>query len=251
VTCLEIRPAHPHLSFIGNSYFIGRHFINKRSLEANMFFILLLIFVLIPVIELNVIIEVASSIGSWPTVGLVLFTAVVGVSLVRSQGLSTLMSVQQKLARGEAPGQEIVEGMMLAAAGVLLLIPGFVTDFIGLILLTPLTRAPIAAFFYKRMQLRVVANGGFKPGFGGGQSPFGPSGPFAGQKPSDQPGNTFDGDFEQRNEQPRSHQIEHDDVDDNLNEDKHQNRHKDNHDDKRDDIIDVEPINPKDDNKPT
>ncbi|MGX9460648.1 FxsA family protein [Shewanella sp. A14] len=189
-----------------------------------MFFILLLIFVLVPVIELNVIIEVASSIGSWATVGLVLFTAIVGVSLVRSQGLSTLMTMQQKLARGEAPGQEIVEGMMLAAAGVLLLIPGFVTDFIGLVLLTPLTRAPIAAFLYKRMQLKVVANGGFPPGFGSGNSPFGQSGPF------DQQGNTFDGDFEHKDGQPRSHHIEHNTTDD--------------------DIIDVEPTQPKDDNKP-
>ena len=194
-----------------------------------MFFILLLVFVLIPVVELNVLIEVASSIGSWTTVGLVLFTAVVGVSLVRSQGLSTLMSVQQKLARGEAPGQEIVEGMMLAAAGVLLLIPGFVTDFIGLILLTPFTRAPIAAFLYKRMQLRVVANGGFKGGFGPGQNPFGQSGPFGGQNPFDQNGNTFDGDFERKDEQPRSHHIEHNKSDD--------------------DIIDVEPLDPKDDKK--
>ncbi|WP_137224920.1 MULTISPECIES: FxsA family protein [Shewanella] len=206
-----------------------------------MFFILLLIFVLVPVIELNVLIEVAGSIGSWATVGLVLFTAVVGVSLVRSQGLSTLMSVQEKLARGEAPGQEIVEGMMLAAAGVLLLIPGFVTDFIGLVLLTPFTRAPIAAFLYKRMQLRVIANGGFPPGFGagGGQSPFGQSGPFAGKGPFDQQGNTFDGDFESKDEQPRSHQIEYDNAD------------ADRDIDKDDDIIDVEPTQPKDDNKPS
>ncbi|AZG74906.1 FxsA family protein [Shewanella livingstonensis] len=216
-----------------------------------MFFILLLIFVLVPVIELNVLIEVASSIGSWTTVGLVLFTAVVGVSLVRSQGLSTLMSVQQKLARGEAPGQEIVEGMMLAAAGVLLLIPGFVTDFIGLILLTPFTRAPIAAFLYKRMQLRVVANGGFKAGFGGGQSPFGQSGPFAGQKPFDQQGNTFDGDFEHKKDRPRSHQIEHDNLDADLDKNQHQGKQATSKQDKNDNIIDVEPVKSKDDHKPS
>jgi len=215
-----------------------------------MFFILLLIFVLVPVIELNVLIEVASSIGSWTTVALVLFTAVVGVSLVRSQGLSTLMSVQQKLARGEAPGQEIVEGMMLAAAGVLLLIPGFVTDFIGLILLTPLTRSPIAAFLYKRMQLRVVANGGFKPGFGG-QSPFGQSGPIAGQKPFDQQGNTFDGDFEHKNDRPRSHQIEHEQHDVDVSENPPQDKHAKTDHNQDDDIIDVEPIKPKDDHKPS
>lgn len=105
------------------------------------FLIMFIIFVLIPVVELSVLIRVGEVLGSWNTVALVILTAVVGVSLVRSQGLSTLMSVQKKLAAGEAPGQEIVEGMMLAMAGILLLIPGFVTDLIGLILLTPITRA--------------------------------------------------------------------------------------------------------------
>jgi len=116
-----------------------------------MFFIIFLLFVLIPVIELSVLIRVGEVLGTWTTIGLVLFTAVLGVSLVRSQGLSTLMQVQQKLARGEAPGQEIVEGMMLAMAGILLVIPGFVTDAIGLLLLTPFTRRPIAALLFKRM----------------------------------------------------------------------------------------------------
>ncbi|MCG9722368.1 FxsA family protein [Shewanella sp. Isolate7] len=171
-----------------------------------MFFILLIIFVLIPVIELNVLIRVGETLGSWTTVGLVIFTAVVGVSLVRSQGIHTLMSVQQKLARGEAPGQEIVEGMMLAMAGLLLLIPGFVTDFIGLLLLTPLTRAPIAAFLYKRMQVKVSQQGGFHGQFGHGQSRQGPfgQGPFDANRspfdrsPFDEQGNTFDGDYERK-----------------------------------------------------
>ncbi|WP_428619538.1 FxsA family protein [Shewanella sp.] len=166
-----------------------------------MFFILLIIFVLIPVIELNVLIRVGESLGSWTTVGLVLFTAVVGVSLVRSQGIQTLMQVQQKLARGEAPGKEIVEGMMLAMAGLLLLIPGFVTDFIGLLLLTPLTRSPIAGFLYQRMQIKVSQQGGFHGGFG--QGPFGPNGSAGGRSPFDrspfdEQGNTFDGDYERK-----------------------------------------------------
>lgn len=180
-----------------------------------MFFILLLIFVVVPVMELSVLIRVGEVLGSWTTVALVIFTAVVGVSLVRSQGVSTLMQVQQKLARGEAPGQEIVEGMMLAVAGLLLLIPGFVTDFIGLVLLTPFTRIPVAKFFYQRMQLKVQANGGFQSGFGAGFGPgMGPQGqnPFGqgGQSPFDQ-GNTFDGDFERKDDpsdkRPESHQV--------------------------------------------
>ncbi|MGS0692123.1 FxsA family protein [Shewanella sp. 30m-9] len=185
-----------------------------------MFFILLLIFVLVPVMELSVLIRVGEVLGSWTTVALVIFTAVVGVSLVRTQGISTLMQVQQKLARGEAPGQEIVEGMMLAVAGLLLLIPGFVTDFLGLVLLTPFMRIPVARFFYKRMQLKVQANGGFQsgfgPGFGAGMGPQGQN-PFehpfenkGGQSPFDQ-GNTFDGDFERKTDpsdkRPESHQV--------------------------------------------
>lgn len=73
-----------------------------------MFLILFLIFVLIPVVELSVLIRVGEILGTWTTIGLVLFTAVLGVSLVRSQGLSTLMQVQQKLARGEAPDRKSV-----------------------------------------------------------------------------------------------------------------------------------------------
>lgn len=180
-----------------------------------MFLILFLIFVLIPVVELSVLIRVGEILGTWTTIGLVLFTAVLGVSLVRSQGLSTLMQVQQKLARGEAPGQEIVEGMMLAMAGVLLVIPGFVTDFIGLLLLTPLTRRPIAALVFKRMQLRVVSGlqGGMHGGFGAG--PFGPhsgsqSNPF-GQPPFEQgkhgEGNVYEGDFEHKAE-PNDKRLE-------------------------------------------
>lgn len=184
-----------------------------------MFLILFLSFVLIPVIELSVLIRVGTILGTWTTIGLVLFTAVLGVSLVRSQGLSTLMQMQQKLARGEAPGQEIVEGMMLAMAGVLLLIPGFVTDFVGLLLLTPLTRRPIAALLFKRLQLRVVAGlrGGMHGGFSSG--PFGPhsgsqSNPF-GHNPYGQDkhtdGNVYEGDFEHRadprDKRPESHQL--------------------------------------------
>ncbi|NKF49163.1 FxsA family protein [Shewanella sp. WXL01] len=175
-----------------------------------MFFFFILLFVVIPVVELNVLIQVGEVLGSWTTVGLVFFTAIVGVSLVRSQGISTLMTAQQKMAQGEAPGQEIAEAMMLAMAGVLLLIPGFVTDFVGLLLLTPITRAPIASFVFKRMKLKVMSNSQFRGGFGP-QGPF-QQGPFEQGNPFDQ-GNTFDGDFERKQDpSPRSHQLEQEDV---------------------------------------
>ncbi|MBT1444212.1 FxsA family protein [Shewanella sp. JM162201] len=174
-----------------------------------MFFPLVLIFIVIPVVELWVLIRVGEVLGTWSTVALVLLTAVVGVSLVRSQGVSTLMAAQEKLSRGEAPTGELVEGIMLAMAGVLLLIPGFVTDFIGLLLLSPFTRKPLAKLAFKRMQLKVVNGAGQGP-FGQGpfgQGPFG-QGPF-GQDPFNHKphgrdnydgGNTFEGDFERTDE---------------------------------------------------
>ncbi|HDS1201542.1 TPA: FxsA family protein [Shewanella algae] len=165
------------------------------------FLIMFIIFVLIPVVELSVLIRVGEVLGSWNTVALVILTAVVGVSLVRSQGLSTLMLVQKKLAAGEAPGQEIVEGMMLAMAGILLLIPGFVTDLIGLILLTPITRAPLARYFYQRMQLKVVAGAQFRAG----------ANPFEPPHQRGQGGDVFEGEFERKadpsDKRPESHQL--------------------------------------------
>ncbi|MCL1067846.1 FxsA family protein [Shewanella olleyana] len=180
-----------------------------------MLLVLFLVFILVPAIELSVLISVGDVFGPLNTVALVFLTAIVGVSLVRSQGLSTLMSVQSKLERGEAPGKEIVEGMMLAAAGLLLLFPGFVTDFIGLLLLTPITRSPIASYVFKRMQMRVVAGGGFQGQ--AGQNPFGNGSPFGqNQNPFNQDGNTFDGDFERKFDPndltPESHQVEVKDI---------------------------------------
>ncbi|MCE9687611.1 FxsA family protein [Shewanella sp. AS16] len=164
-----------------------------------MLLILFLLLVLLPVIELSVLIRVGEVLGSWTTIALVLLTALVGVSLVRSQGLHTLMQVQQKLARGEVPGQEIVEGMMLALAGVLLLIPGFVTDFIGLLLLTPLSRVPIARYLYKRLQLKVIAGDPFFGGLGPRPSSHGNRNGHGQDEPGRR-GTTLEGDYEHKPE---------------------------------------------------
>ena len=90
------------------------------------------------------LIEVGGYIGVWPTIALVMITAVIGVALLRRQGLATLTRGMGRLQRGELPASEIVEGLLLAVAGALLLTPGFVTDAVGFILLTPFTRALIA-----------------------------------------------------------------------------------------------------------
>jgi UPF0716 protein FxsA len=100
-----------------------------------MFRLLFIFFIVVPVIEIAVIMQVGSLLGTWPTVAIIIFTAWFGAKKVREQGLATLNSVQTKMTQGEMPSDEIIGGLMLLIAGVLLLTPGFVTDALGLALL--------------------------------------------------------------------------------------------------------------------
>ncbi len=105
-----------------------------------MFRVLFLFFVIVPIIEITVLMHVGEWLGAWPTIGIVIFTAWLGAKNVRQQGLATLQSVQAKMAQGEMPSGEIITGVMLLVAGVLLVTPGFVTDIFGLLLLVPAVR---------------------------------------------------------------------------------------------------------------
>lgn len=107
------------------------------------FRILLLIFLLVPLVEIYVLIEVGEVIGTITTVFLVVFTAVLGAQLIRFQGLTTFRRVQASVARGEVPALEMFEGVILLVSGALLLTPGFVTDAFGFLCLIP----PIRRWF--------------------------------------------------------------------------------------------------------
>ncbi len=113
--------------------------------------ILFLLFLVVPIIEMLVLIEVGSFIGAFYTVLLVLLTAIIGASLLKKQGLSTFIRANQKMQSGQMPVPEIAEGLMLAIAGALLLTPGFVTDTIGFILLTPGFRSSFAKELAKKL----------------------------------------------------------------------------------------------------
>ena len=113
----------------------------------NPILLFLLLFVGAPLAELYVLIEVGSEIGALPTILLSIFTAVLGAALVRYQGFGILFRVRESLDRGEAPAIEMMEGALLMVTGVLLLLPGFITDFFGfLVLIPPLRRALIISF---------------------------------------------------------------------------------------------------------
>ena len=104
----------------------------------------LFFFVIIPFAEIMLLLEVSERIGGWNTVLVVLGTAVLGISLLRRQGFSTMTRFQQRLRSGELPAQEIVEGMIIAFCGALLLAPGFITDSVGILGLLPPVRKAIA-----------------------------------------------------------------------------------------------------------
>jgi UPF0716 protein FxsA len=116
-----------------------------------MFPLITVIFLVVPIIEIYLLIQVGQVIGAGWTIFLVVFTAVIGVWLLRIQGLSTLTRAQQKMQQGELPAREILEGMGLVVAGALLLTPGFFTDTVGFFLLFPPTRIWLVSRIASRM----------------------------------------------------------------------------------------------------
>lgn len=110
-----------------------------------MYPIAALIFLVLPVVEIYLLIQVGGQIGALWTVLLVVLTAVIGVRLLKQQGLSTLMKAQQKMQAGALPASEMVEGIALLIAGAFLLTPGFFTDFVGFLLLIPASRKALLA----------------------------------------------------------------------------------------------------------
>lgn len=115
----------------------------------NPLLLLLVVFVLVPVAEIALLLQAGEQIGVWPTVGLVILTAVLGGALVRRQGMATLQRVREHLDRGQLPATELLEGVVLLVAGALLLTPGFVTDTLGFIcLVAPLRRYLIQSWLW-------------------------------------------------------------------------------------------------------
>jgi len=127
-----------------------------------MFRFLFLLFIIIPIIEIFLLMQIGALIGAWPTITIVIITAWLGAKNVKQQGVATLNSVQTKIAQGEAPSEEIVSGLMLLIAGVLLVTPGFATDIFGLLLLVPAFRKGLVKVFQKNMPVQTFSNGGFQ-----------------------------------------------------------------------------------------
>lgn len=102
---------------------------------------LFLLFTIVPIIEIWLLIKVGRVIGALPTVCLLLVISMVGAWLAKSQGLRTVAAIRDELAAGRLPASSLLDGAMILAGGILLLTPGFFTDFLGLFFLFPLSRA--------------------------------------------------------------------------------------------------------------
>ncbi len=119
-----------------------------------------IIFLVIPILEIYFLIKVSDLIEVFPTIILVILTAVIGAGLLRQQGLSTLARLQQNIGQGKIPAQEMIEGVLLAVGGALLMTPGFITDTIGFLCLIPFTRKFIAQNIMKRSADKLKAGVG-------------------------------------------------------------------------------------------
>lgn len=117
---------------------------------------LLILFIVVPIIELYLLIKVGGWIGVFPTILIVILTAIAGTWLLRQQGGAMLRRYQQTVAAGKMPAQEMVEGLALVFGGALLLTPGFFTDAIGFLCLFPLTRQFMIRTIISRFKFRMV-----------------------------------------------------------------------------------------------
>jgi UPF0716 protein FxsA len=122
-----------------------------------MLFVLIALFIVVPLVELAIIIEVGREIGVGPTIAVLIADSVLGSLLMRAQGRAAWRRFSEATRAGRPPAREVLDGALIIAGGALLLTPGFLTDVLGLALLLPPTRAVIRRVLARRLLHRMVA----------------------------------------------------------------------------------------------
>ena len=117
---------------------------------------LFFLFVAVPIIEIGLFIQVGGFLGLWPTLGIVVLTALVGTALMRAQGIAALQKLQTSIESGGNPTDPIANGAFILIAGLLLLTPGFFTDTIGMLLLIPPVRKALIRTVAKQLKARAT-----------------------------------------------------------------------------------------------
>ena len=121
-----------------------------------MFFTkLLILFIIVPVAELYILIEVGKKIGSLSVIGVIILTGILGAYLVKSQGFMILKKIQNDLNEGILPGDSLIQGAIILAGGILLLTPGFITDIVGFIFLMPFSRKVVKNYLLKWLKGKI------------------------------------------------------------------------------------------------
>jgi UPF0716 protein FxsA len=123
--------------------------------------VFLLLFLLFPVLELFVLVRVAMSIGFLPTFLLVVASSMLGLFIIRTAGFATALTARASLARGELPAQQMLQGLMVAVGGGLLLLPGFISDVLGIICLLPITRRVLVDKVRRRAEEQAIRQRAF------------------------------------------------------------------------------------------
>jgi UPF0716 protein FxsA len=164
--------------------------------------LLVILFIVVPIVEIWVIIQIGELIGLWPTVALLLADAMLGSLLLRHQGRGAWRRFNEALAARRFPGREVADGLLIAIGGTLLLTPGFVTDIAGLILLVPPSRDLVRRLLRRTVTRRFLivgppGGGSFGGGpFGRGDGPFDPPHEAGSQPPPGGQSSSPDYDFE-------------------------------------------------------
>jgi len=127
--------------------------------DMRTFTALLLLFILLPWLELWLLFRLSNEIGAGTTLGVILLTGVVGAALARHQGTEAVLRIRRALLEGRIPAAEVVDGFLIFAAGLLLITPGLLTDAVGFLLLVPPVRAAVrkwaGAWFRHRVEMHV------------------------------------------------------------------------------------------------
>ena len=138
-----------------------------------MFRTLFVLFLIVPIVEISILIQLSEVIGGWTTILVVVLTAYLGAKMVKQQGVATLAQIQQKSAQGQIPGEELFSGVCILISGVLLLTPGILTDVLGFALLTPAIRKLMVTELKKRIHLFAANSGNGQGGFSFSSQDFG------------------------------------------------------------------------------
>ena len=123
--------------------------------------ILFLVFMIVPLIEIAFFVVIGNAIGLWPTLAGVLVTAIVGSLVLRYQGMAVFNDIRAQMAQGQMPARSLGDAALIGAGGLMLLLPGYFSDIIGILLLLPPVRSAIYAFLKSRIQVVSVGGAGF------------------------------------------------------------------------------------------